>query len=163
MDCKIEVRGEGPKNAKLVFVGEAPGRDEIKQGRPFVGRSGKLLRETLAKVGIEEKKVYITNVVKFKPTDGGRVRKPTRKEVQACLPVLEKELEIIQPEVICLLGGTAIEALLGKEIKPLKDHGRLVEREGRKYFVTIHPSAVIRFKKYKPLLEGDLEKLSQII
>jgi DNA polymerase len=132
------INGEGNLKSKIVFVGEAPGEQEEICGKPFVGRSGSILLETLMSYGVFRDQVYLTNVVKFRPPEN---RTPTDSEVQQFLPLLRAELALIKPEVVVTLGRVATEALLGQNIKITTERG--VARptlEG--YFVvpTYHPS-----------------------
>ena len=154
------VPGEGPNDAKIMLIGEGPGADEEKQGRPFVGRAGKLLRGLLEKAGFDPAKVYITNVVKFRPPDN---RKPTPSEIESCAAYLQEEITEIKPKVIVLLGDTALKALLGDNYFVTRDNGKVVERNGVKYMIAPHPSAGLRFVKYKEMLEEDLENLKKIM
>jgi len=129
---KNVVWGEGNKRAKIVFVGEAPGGDEDRQGRPFVGRAGKVLDDLLEKAGIDRRDVYITNVVKCRPPGN---RKPTEEEMEKCMPYLRAELDEINPGLIVLLGSTATAALL-PGVGVMRNHGKLFG----KFFVSYHPS-----------------------
>jgi len=153
---KIQVPGEGPKKARIIIVGEAPGRDEVIQRRPFVGKAGRFLRKTLINNRINFQKVYITNVIKFRPPGN---RKPTKKEVALYLPVLKKEIYRIKPKIICLLGNTAIEALLGK-YQVSKIHGKIIKKEDMNYFTTFHPAVAMRNRKWRRMFEKDIRKLS---
>lgn len=156
------VKGEGPKNAKIVFVGEAPGKEEEKQGRPFVGRAGKLLTHILEKLSIPRSRVYITNVVKIRPrTRTGENRKPTAKEIQRFLPSLRRELARLKPRLIVLLGDTSVKALLGEGHLVSRSHGRIIRRGEKTYLITYHPAAALRFPKARNALEGDLKKLQR--
>ncbi len=154
------VPGEGPNDAKIMFIGEAPGADEEVQGRPFIGRAGKLLRSLLEKAGFDPSKVYITNIVKFRPPDN---RKPTPSEIESCAAYLQEEIKEIKPKVIILLGDTALKALLGDNYFVTRDNGKVVERQGIKYLIAPHPSAGLRFQKYKEMIEEDLEKLKELM
>ncbi len=129
--AKHGVPGEGSLNAKVMFVGQNPGADEDKVGRPFVGRAGKYLTKTLAEFGIKREDVYITNIVKHTSPQN---RKPYPDEVEACLPYLITQINIIKPKIIVLLGASA------------KGVPRL---EGIEYFEVIHPSAAMRFTKMR--------------
>ncbi|MCI0561232.1 MAG: uracil-DNA glycosylase, partial [Nitrososphaera sp.] len=133
------VPGEGQLSAKIMFIGEAPGRSEDEKGRPFVGAAGKILDELLKKAGIERPQVFITNVVKCRPP-GNRV--PEDDEVAACKPYLDRQVALIRPRVICVLGRTAYSSLLGGS-SITANRGKIVERSGQKYFLTIHPAAAI--------------------
>ncbi|MBI2633739.1 MAG: uracil-DNA glycosylase [Parcubacteria group bacterium] len=154
------VPGEGSLRAKIVFIGEAPGKEEERLGRPFVGRAGKLLDRSLKEIGLERKKVYITNVVKIRPTNSeGGNRKPTPQEIKKHLPYLTQELKKLKPKIIVLLGATSVEAILGKTYTVSKFHGKIIEKCGRKYLVTYHPAAILRFPKYRRKFQNDLKKL----
>ena len=154
------VMGDGPADAKVVFLGEAPGRFEEKEGKPFVGLAGKFLTKQLHQVGLDRKEVYITNIVKCRPPDN---RKPKPEEVEECLPILEEELRLIRPKVVVLLGDTAVKALLDKNYKVGKDHGRLIAKGGHMFLITAHPSAAMRFKKMRALFEADMGVLKELL
>lgn len=153
------VPGEGNSDAKIVFIGEAPGRMEAESGRPFIGRSGQLLRSLIKKVGLKEKDTYITSPVKYLPKRGT----PTAADITHGKIHLDKQLAIINPQIIILLGTTAQKALLSKLYPILKEHGRIVIEDKKRYFMTLHPAAVLRFPKYKPLIESDFRKLQELI
>ena len=143
------VFGEGAAGAKVVFVGEQPGDQEDKQGRPFVGPAGRVLDEALELAGIDRSTTYVTNAVKhFKWTARGKRRihqKPNWSEIAACRPWLEAELETIEPEVLVCLGATAAQALLGKQFRVTKERGTWVESELAPHVTaTIHPSSILR-------------------
>jgi DNA polymerase len=143
------VFGEGAARAKIVFVGEQPGDQEDKQGRPFVGPAGRLLDEGLELAGIDRSSAYVTNAVKhFKWTARGKRRihaKPSWSEVAACHPWLEGELEAIRPEVLVCLGATAAQALLGRQFRVTKERGTWVDSElAPRVTATIHPSSILR-------------------
>ena len=151
------VPGEGNPDSDLMIIGEAPGQMENKTGRPFVGRAGKLLEKLLMEIGIERKDVFITSIVKFYP--GWRA--PSQKEIDLCLPYTLKQIDIIKPKVILLLGSIAIKALLGKSKSITKERGKLVRNELGNFFPTFHPAAALRFEKYLPEIRSDLKKLMQ--
>jgi len=153
------VPGEGNPSAKIVFVGEAPGREEAKTGRPFVGRAGKLLRSLIKEIGLSEKEVYITNPVKYLP----KIGTPLKADVSHGKIHLQKQLDIINPKLVVLLGNVAQKAFFDKPIPILKSHGSVVKAGDREYFITIHPSAALRFKKFRKILESDFEKLKLLI
>ena len=153
--AKNIVLGEGPIPAKIMLIGEAPGREEDLTGRPFVGRSGKFLTELLERAGIKREKVFITSVIKHRPPAN---RKPTLEEINACIPYLEKQIKIINPKKIIILGGVAFKSFFPElELKNLR--GEFIEKDGRQFFITYHPAAGIRFKKMKKILEKDFKKL----
>ena len=143
------VFGEGAAGAEVMFVGEQPGDQEDKQGRPFVGPAGRLLDEALELAGIDRTATYVTNAVKhFKWEARGKRRihaKPSWSEQMACRPWLESELEVVRPRVLVCLGATAGQSLLGKQFRVTKERGRWLESELAEYVTaTIHPSSILR-------------------
>lgn len=153
---KNAVPGEGQLSAKILFIGEAPGRSEDEKGRPFVGAAGRILDELLKKAGIERSEVFITNIVKCRPPNN---RVPKEDELTACRPYLDRQIALIKPKVICILGRTAYSSLLGGS-SITANRGKIVERAGQKYFLTFHPAAVIYNKGLLSALEADLKKLA---
>jgi len=153
------VPGEGPLNAKIMLIGQAPGNEEDKQQRPFVGRSGKLLDEILKKSKIKRSEIYITSAVQFFPPAN---RVPTAKEIELCKPFLEKQIGIIKPKFIILLGSVASKTTLGVENVD-ENHGKTVKKEGITYFITYHPAAALRFPEIKKRMYEDFEKFKKII
>ncbi len=149
------VPGEGSATAKLFFIGEAPGAREDETGRPFVGRSGNLLTSLLEEIGLSREEVFITSVLKSRPPNN---RKPTRSEIELCRPYVEKQIELIDPRVIILLGSVAISAMVGPW-KVTESHGQFFEAQGRTYFMTFHPAAALRSTKVKDLMRDDLRVL----
>jgi DNA polymerase len=139
---KNAVPGEGPVDAKLMLVGEAPGAREDELGRPFVGRSGDLLTEMLRGIGLSREDVFITSVLKSRPPNN---RTPTRAEVEACMPYLLQQFELINPKLIVLLGGVAVSSVIGPW-KMSEAHGRFYKGHGRTFFITYHPAAALRFQ-----------------
>jgi uracil-DNA glycosylase len=142
------VFGAGPKKARVMMIGEQPGNEEDLKGLPFVGPSGRLLDQALEVAGIARGEVYVTNVVKhFKWEPSGKRRlhkKPTGKEISACLPWLDEELELIKPEVVVLLGATPTQALLGKKTLVTKVRGQVLEFRASHAVPTVHPSSILR-------------------
>ena len=152
---KNAVPGKGNKNAELVFVGEAPGRNEDLKGEPFVGSAGKKLDEALKNSGLSRNEVYITNIVKCRPPKN---RIPNDNEKIMCSDYLENEISIINPKIICLMGNTAYHSILqGKEIS--KNHGKLLYKKDRVYFITFHPAAIIYNQKLEEIFNDDIKKL----
>ena len=150
------VVGEGPLNAKLMFIGEAPGYDEDMQGRPFVGRSGRKLRELLVKVGIKESDFYIANILKCRPPNN---RDPENDEVKACYPFLQFQLDIIKPKIICTLGRYASYKMLG-EVKKMGDlRGKSFPKENYIIMPIYHPSFILRNNSMEPRYLEDLKKI----
>jgi DNA polymerase len=156
---KNAVPGEGQLAAKIMFIGEAPGRSEDEKGRPFVGTAGRILDDLLQKAGIERSQVFITNVVKCRPPNN---RVPEEDEAAACRPYLERQIALIKPKVICILGRTAYSSLLGGSSITV-NRGKIVEKAGQKYFLTFHPAAAIYNKSLLSALEADLKKLAKEI
>jgi uracil-DNA glycosylase family protein len=143
------VFGEGATRAPLMLVGEQPGNEEDLAGHPFVGPAGRLLDQALEEAGIDRKKAYVTNVVKhFKWEPRGKRRihaKPNSVEIAACMPWLEAELQLVEPEVLVCLGATAAQALLGRAFRVTQSRGKFVESSLAKYVTaTVHPSSILR-------------------
>jgi uracil-DNA glycosylase family protein len=143
------VFSDGPRRARVMMVGEMPGDREDRAGRVFVGPAGRELDKALAAVGIDRGDVYITNVVKhFKFEERGKRRvhqKPGKREVDACMPWLRAELDVVKPTALLLLGATAAKALLGESFKLTQSRGRLLDCDLAELVVaTIHPSAILR-------------------
>jgi uracil-DNA glycosylase family protein len=143
------VFGEGSRHAKVVFVGEQPGNDEDLAGKPFVGPAGKLLDKALVEACIDRDEVYVTNTVKhFKWEPKGKRRihkKPNGREIAACRPWLEAELEVLKPKVLVCLGATAAQALLGKDFRVSQRRGEFTKSELAEHTVaTVHPSSILR-------------------
>ncbi|MDE1763962.1 MAG: uracil-DNA glycosylase [Thaumarchaeota archaeon] len=153
------VPGMGQIETGIVFIGEAPGRNEDLQGEPFVGAAGKILSEALAYAGFSREDVYITNVVKCRPPNN---RRPNKQELDSCGVYLKKELEIIKPKIICILGNTAFGSLLGGgEIT--KNRGKVIRRDDQLYFVTVHPAAIIYNQELRQVIKDDLKALHDIL
>lgn len=143
------VFGEGAASSRIMLIGEVPGDKEDLAGRPFIGPAGKLLDEALANAGIPRNEVYVTNAVKhFKFTQRGKRRihdKPNRYEIGACKPWLGAELEVVDPEIVVLLGATAAQAMLGSSFRVTKSRGQALETDLAKWtFATVHPASVLR-------------------
>ena len=163
--CKLSrsrrnaVPGDGQLSSKIMFIGEAPGKNEDEQGKPFVGAAGMILNQALEKAGIKRAEVFITNVVKCRPP-GNRV--PENDERSICRQYLDRQISLIAPKIICILGSTAYSSILGgKSI--IKNRGKIMERNGQKYFLTIHPAAAIYNKNLRSVLNNDLFLLSKEI
>ncbi|MHA2141275.1 MAG: uracil-DNA glycosylase [Candidatus Thorarchaeota archaeon] len=151
------VPGEGPADAKLMFVGEAPGAREDESGRPFVGRSGDLLTNLISGIGLSRSDVFITSVLKSRPPKN---RTPARNEIEACRPYLERQIEIINPKFVVLLGGVAVSSIIGPW-KMAEAHGKFYDAGERTFFITYHPAAALRFPKYGEVMRADFELLRQ--
>ena len=149
------VPGIGNENADVVFIGEAPGKNEDQHGEPFIGTAGKKLNDALESVGLTRNSVYITNIVKCRPPNN---RVPNDIEKAMCSNYLEDEIAIINPKIICLLGNTPYYSILGgKEIS--KNHGKFISKDNRMYFVTFHPAATIYNQKLVNVFKNDISKL----
>jgi uracil-DNA glycosylase family protein len=148
-DATQTVFGEGPDNARVVFVGEQPGDQEDIAGKPFVGPAGKLFDAVIDEAGIDRTVTYVTNAVKhfkFEPRGKRRIHsKPNAGEVQACRWWIDHELKLIKPDLVVALGATAAQSLLGKAIPITKMRGQTVTRDdGLRVFLTVHPSYLLR-------------------
>lgn len=163
-ECKensvgIAVPGEGNPDARIMFVGEAPGRQEAATGRPFIGRSGKLLRSLIRDAGLQENDIYITSPVKYLPV----YKTPKPLDIVHGKIHFDKQINIIDPQVIVLLGSVAAQAVLGEKIPVLKAHGSIREKNGKKYFLTVHPAAALRNPSLQQMLRADFTLLQSIL
>lgn len=140
-NSKNAVPGEGPKNAKIILVGQCPGEEESKTGKPFIGRAGKFLNSILEKNKFNRKKLFITSIVKHKTPNN---RKPKSDEIRACLPYLLKQIQLIKPKIIVLMGEVAKKIPREKNIK---------------YIEIPHPAAAMRFPKIRKKFEKDFKKI----
>jgi uracil-DNA glycosylase family protein len=145
------VFGEGTPKATIMIVGEQPGDQEDRVGRPFVGPAGKLLDEALAEAGVDRATVYVTNVVKhfkWSASERGKRRihkKPRQSEIEACSPWLQAELQAVKPKILVCMGATAAQALLGKQFSVTRLHGQTVESSHAPFAIaTMHPSSILR-------------------
>jgi uracil-DNA glycosylase len=151
------VFGVGNPHARLMFVGEGPGRDEDLQGEPFVGRAGQLLNDIITKgMGLRREDVYIANVVKCRPPDN---RNPEPDEVAACEPFLKKQIDLIRPEVIVGLGKFAVQTLLQNKVPITKVRGTWHQYHGIKLMPTFHPAYLLRNPADKKLVWEDIKKV----
>ncbi len=156
------VPGEGSCNAAIMFVGEAPGANEDKQGRPFIGQAGKLLDKLLAMISLQREDVFITNIAKCRPPQN---RVPAKEEIEACRPYLMAQISAIKPKVIVPLGSPSVKTLLGSSFTIGGVHGKLQIKEGIRYLPMYHPAAYLH-KRSPDLLEAmkndfkELKKLS---
>ncbi|MFX1602841.1 MAG: uracil-DNA glycosylase [Promethearchaeota archaeon] len=152
---KNAVPGEGSIDARVMFVGEAPGVKEDESGRPFVGRSGNLLTGMIAEIGLSRDEVFITSVLKSRPPGN---RTPRKSEIEACRPYLHRQIDIIGPRTVVLLGGVAVSSVIGP-CKISEAHGQIYHIEGRKFLITYHPAAALRFPKVRDTMRKDLSTL----
>lgn len=154
------VLGEGNINAKIMFIGEGPGADEDKQGLPFVGKAGQLMNKAFQALRINREEIYIANIVKCRPPSN---RVPEEDEAQACLNYLRNQVVLIKPEIIVLLGSTALKNILGKEYGITAVRGKWMEKNGIKYMPTWHPAALLRDENKKIEFWQDLKELKKYL
>lgn len=145
----------GPQDADVMMVGEAPGANEVEEGEPFVGRAGQKLNDILDDIGVERSDIYITNLVKVRPPEN---RDPKKDEIEAWKPLLDREIEEVDPDIILTLGNFASKELLNKKEGITSIHGRIFTREGRKIMPIYHPAATLYDRSKTPDLEDDLRK-----
>ncbi|MCB5231287.1 MAG: uracil-DNA glycosylase [Candidatus Cloacimonas sp.] len=153
------VYGEGNPRARMMIIGEAPGRDENLKGKPFVGRAGQLLTKMLQAINIERDEVYIANTVKCQPP---RNRNPLPDEVAACIPYLKEQIEVIKPDLIMLLGKVAASSILGANDSMGNLREGTYEFQGIPTYVTYHPAALLYSPKLKRFAWEDLQKIRDI-
>lgn len=154
------VPGEGSINARIMFVGEGPGQEEDRQGRPFVGPSGELLTRMIHAIGMERSECYIANIVKCRPPGN---RNPAPDEAEACLDYLRAQTMLIRPKIVVLLGKVAANTLLRQEIFITRDHGTWFERKGIYFMPTYHPSALLRDPGKKRDAWEDFKKVRDML
>lgn len=155
-----QVPGEGPAGAQVLFVGEAPGAEEVKQGRPLVGRAGKVFDGLLELAGLERSAVFITNLLKCRPPDN---RAPRAPEVAACLPFLWQQIEAVNPRVIVPMGAHALRALVGSGVKLTDVHGTPLPHAGRVYFPLFHPASAFYNDSLRQTLRDDAVRLGDFL
>jgi uracil-DNA glycosylase len=141
------VIGRGNPNADILIIGEGPGQNEDETGKPFVGRAGQLLDKILEAVQFDESLVYIANIVKCRPPDN---RKPTEKEMQACMPYLKEQIRLQAPKIILLLGATSVQGLIGDKRGITKIRGEWLEWEGKLCMPMLHPAYLLRNPSREP-------------
>ena len=158
---KVLVFGEGRVGAPVMMIGEAPGEQESLQGRPFVGKAGKNLDAFLAQAGMDRAALYVTNVVKFRPTRlsaaGHTVnRPPTQEEIKLFLPWLLREIDLVDPKYVITLGNVPLKALTGRGSVIGDMHGRFIDWQGRRLFAMYHPASVIYNPGLKAVYSRDI-------
>lgn len=169
--CKLSngrkniVFGEGSERARLMFIGEGPGRDEDIEGRPFVGEAGQLLTKIIENgIGIKREEVYICNIVKCRPPNN---RDPEKDEINSCIPFLKKQIEVIKPEVICTLGRIAARELLNRDFKITMERGRWQTYLNIPLMPTYHPAYILRNPGNERKLKGevwqDIQKIMSLL
>lgn len=154
------VPGEGNENARIMFVGEAPGENEDKQGRPFVGAAGKFLNRLLEQAGIQREDVYITNTVKCRPPEN---RVPLADEIEACNDWLMAQIAVINPKIICPLGSPALKTLLGPDLKITTARCKVFRKSGILYIPLYHPAAALHRPPLLETLQNDILHLKELI
>jgi uracil-DNA glycosylase len=158
------VFADGNPQARIMFVGEAPGREEDLEGLPFVGRSGKLLDRMMAAIGLDRTKAYIANVIPWRPPGN---RTPTPQETQICLPFIQRQIELVDPDVLVTLGNPSTQTLLGTRDGIMKTRGRWVDYDtgSRKVraLATFHPAYLLRSPSYKRLTWQDLRSIAKAL
>lgn len=152
------VFGQGPLQARLMLVGEAPGEEEAATGRPFVGNAGRVLNKYLAEAGIDREEAYVTNVLKVRPPDN---RTPRKSEVQEALPVLLRQIDLVRPAIVVCLGSIAAQALVDPKAKITQIRGQWTEQNGLHIMPTYHPSSVFHDERKKELLKQDLVEVNK--
>ena len=157
--------GHGDPESDVFFCGEAPGAEEDREGVPFVGSAGRRLEESLGLAGLSREGGWGGNVVRYRPTAAGgkRNRKPTSSEIEACLPLLLREIEIVDPRVVVTLGLTSFEALTGSRRRMGDVAGRPREWEGRVLFPMYHPAAALYNRSLEPRIRGDFRALRELL
>ena len=160
--AKNIVFSDGNPKSKIMLIGEAPGANEDQEGLPFVGRAGRLLDKMLAAINLDRKKVYISNIINFRPPDN---RRPTEEEIKQYLPFISKHIEIIKPKILVLLGSTAMNALIGKEISISKMRGKWIEKKFGNFktsvIITFHPAFLMRQPAQKKMAWIDLKMIRE--
>jgi uracil-DNA glycosylase family 4 len=150
------VFGEGARDAEVMFIGEGPGEQEDRTGRPFVGRAGKLLDDMLAMIDLAREKVFIGNMVKCRPPEN---RDPLPAEQEACIDYLRAQVSLIQPKIIVCLGRVSALKLIRPDFKITKDHGQWFEKAGVQMMALYHPAALLRDPRKRPETFVDLKAL----
>ena len=155
MDEERFVPAVGPDTTKYMLIGEAPGANEVEEKEPFVGRAGKKMDDILSDIGMDRSELYITNLVKVRPPDN---RDPKKKEIEAWAPLLEEEIERVNPEIIITLGNFPSRYMLDTSKGISQIHGRIFTREGQKIMPVFHPAATLYDQSKTPGLEKDFRK-----
>jgi len=153
------VPGEGPENARIMFIGEAPGFHEDRQGRPFVGAAGQFLDELLASIGLKREEVYICNVIKCRPPGN---RDPLKDEIEACAPYLDRQLEIIKPKLVVTLGRYSLAKFLPKA-SISKVRGQPIKVGNIICYPVLHPAAALHQPKWREAIEEDFKRIPKIL
>ncbi len=159
-NAKNMVFGDGNPKSKIMLIGEAPGANEDEEGLPFVGRAGALLDKMLAAIDLDRKKVYISNIINYRPPEN---RRPTDEEIKRYLPLVTKHIEIINPKILVLLGSTAMNALIGNEVVISKMRGKWITKKfgncETSVIITFHPAFLMRQPAQKKMAWIDLKMI----
>jgi DNA polymerase len=164
--CKLHrtrrtiVFGEGNEKATLMLIGEGPGYDEDVQGRPFVGKAGQLLTKILQSINLPREEVYIANIIKCRPPQN---RNPEPDEIESCHPFLMKQINVIQPKIICALGTFSAQTLLKTDVKISALRGKFYDLEGIKVIPTYHPAFLLRNPERKREVWEDMKKIVELM
>ena len=150
------VFGEGARDAEVMFIGEGPGEQEDRTGRPFVGRAGQLLDDMLAMIDLKREKVFIGNMVKCRPPQN---RDPLPAESEACMPWLREQFRLLRPKIVVCLGRIAAQRMIRADFSVTKEHGTFIEKNGILFMGTFHPAALLRQPQNKPEAFGDFVAL----
>lgn len=154
-DQDLFVPSVGPESSKYMLIGEAPGANEVEQSEPFVGRAGKRMDEILSDIGMDRKDLYITNLMKVRPPEN---RNPKKDEIKAWAPLLQQEIENVDPEIIITLGNFPSRHILDTKKGISQIHGRIFTRDGQKIMPVFHPAATLYDRSKGPELEKDFRK-----
>lgn len=154
------VPGEGNANTQILFIGEAPGKNEDLQGRPFVGAAGQLLNQLLSLISLKREDIFIANIIKHRPPGN---RDPLPEEITAYTPWLDEQIKVIDPPLIVALGRFSMEYLLGPGLSITKIHGQPKRRNGRVVMPVYHPAAALYRREWQPVLEEDFAKIPKIL
>jgi len=154
------VPGIGSPSARICFIGEGPGREEDLSGIPFVGQAGRLLDKMLLSVGLSRRDCYICNIVKCRPPNN---RVPQPDEVAACSLYLYAQLAVLEPQIICLLGNTALRFFFGEQYSIGRVRGTVLLKDEQRFMPTYHPAAALRNPQYITVIQGDLRKLAALV
>ena len=158
---KTAVPGEGPADARVMFIGEGPGAQEDLTGRPFVGSAGKLLTELLGSIGLDRSSVFITNIVKCRPPNN---RPPRKAEIETCVSLyLQPQIQIIKPKIIVALGTPAIKTLMGDDYSAMSVHGKVFRKDDRLFLPLYHPAAALYDVRLKTTMFEDVKVLKELL
>jgi DNA polymerase len=154
------VAGEGPPDAEIMLIGEGPGYHEDRQGRPFVGQSGRLLEHLLATIGLTREQVFITNVIKCRPPSN---RDPLPQEIEACTPYLHRQIELISPLLLVTLGRFSMAQFFPASARITRIHGQPLRQEGRSVIPMFHPAAALRNPQWQSAMKQDFARIPALL